>query len=266
MSIIFEFNSHYSYLEKRLSGADNWGQKAKFAEHIGVQPAYLSQVLAQKYSLSLEQADLANEYLEHSTEESEFFILLVLKDRAGRVSLRKHFAHQISQILEKRKLLTERLGKKVEISEEVKGVYYSSWLYSAIHVACSVPALRTRKSLVQYFNISTELASKILDYLEENYLLKKEGDQYVLTGNWFRLGQESPHIIKHHTNWRLQAIQSLESQTNADLHYSGIFSLDKKTAELVKSQLLDSIKQQTKNIESAPEEELFVMSVDFFRR
>ena len=266
MRAVFLYKSHYSYLKDRLTGPNLWGSKSKFSEFVGVQPAFVSQVLSQKYTLSLEQADLANSFFDHSTEESEFFLLLVLKDRAGSHSLKKHFENQIDLILEKRKSVIERLGKKNEISENTKSIYYSSWLYSAVHVACTIPQLRTRRALSERFNIPIELAGKVLDFLEENFLLTKSTEQYVPTENWLRLGKQSPHIIKHHTNWRQQAIQNLEIQTADDLQYSGIFSMDETTARAVKESLLETIKDQVKKIELAPENDLYIIGCDFFKK
>jgi len=266
MNDIFNYSNHFSYLKTRLSGALRWGGKTKFATFIGVQPPFLSQVLSEKYSLSLEQADRANQFFDHSKDESEFFLLLVSRDRAGTVSLRKHFEDQISQVLQKRKLVIERLGKKHEISEQSQSIYYTSWLYSAVHVACTIPNLRTRKALAARFQIPVELAGKILDFLRENELVEKRMEEYYPTQNWLRLGLQSPHIIKHHTNWRNQAIQNLEVQTEDDLHYSGIFSMDHKTARHIKDELLDAIKRQNLKIEKAPEEDLYIFGVDFFRK
>ena len=265
MTSIFESKSHFEYLKERFqSGSAERGEKTRFSQSLRIQPAYLSQILARKYSLSLEQAELANQFFDHSTEESEFFLLLVSRDRAGTVSLKKHFDAQMNAILKKRLQVVERLGRKVEISAEAKGIYYSSWIYSAIHISCTIPELRTRKALAQQFSLPLELVGKVLDFMVENSLLAKEGDEYLPTQTWIRLDRESPHIARHHTNWRQKAVQNLEVQTDEDLHYSGIYSMDLKTAAQIKDRFLDFIKAQIKEIEAAPEKELFVIGIDFF--
>lgn len=268
MESIFDHKSQYSYLSLRLNQRGPGqlkGIKTRFASQLRIQPAYLSQVLAQKYALSLEQADLANQFFDHSSEESEFFLLLVSHDRAGTASLRNHFETQIASVLKRRQLVVERLGRKMEISDEVKSIYYSSWLYSAMHIGCTIPRLRTRKAVAQELSISTEQAGKILDFLENNSLLKKQGGEYLTTESWVRLDKESPHINKHHANWRQKAIQSIDTQTNEDLHYSGVFSMDAATAAKIKDGFLEYIKSQLKNIETAKEENLFTIGLDFFQ-
>lgn len=266
METIFNFQTHYDYLKTKLDPRkSSRGVKAQFANAIQVLPSFLSQVLKEKYALSLEQADLANHFFDHSNEESDFFILLTSRDRAGTASLRKHYHTQINDILEKRKQLIERLGKKKEISPEAQGVYYSSWMYSAVHVACTIEALSTRKAIAEHFNLPIHLVEKILNFLEQQSLVIKNTDSYKTTENWLRLGKESPHIIKHHTNWRIKAIEDLEVQTDQDLHYSGIFSIDEKTANSTKENFLTFLKEQTKSFELAKETDLYAIGIDFFK-
>lgn len=265
MEGIFASKNHFSYLRDKLDARHaRRGLKTELANFLRIQPAFLSQVLAQKYPLSLEQADLANQFFDHSSEEAEFFLLLVSRDRAGTTSLKKHFETQIETVLKKRQLVVERLGRTKEISEEAKGVYYSSWVYAALQVACTVQHLRTRRTLSDYFSLPVELVGNTLDFLEKNGLLHKEGDQYSPTQMWLRLDRTSPHIVKHHANWRQKAIQNLEVQTDEDLHYSGVFSLDAKTAALIKDRTLEFIKSQLKDISAAPEEDLYVFAIDLF--
>ena len=266
MRDLFECQSHFEYLKQKLNGRNaHRGIKTQLAEFIRVQPAYLSQVLAGKYSLSLEQADLASQFFDHSKEESDFFLLLVSRDRAGTPSLRAHFERQMSEITAKRMQVVERLGKKEELTDEAKGVYYSSWMYAALHVACTIPTLQSRQALARHFSLPVEIVEQVLHFLELNNLIEKRNDAYVPTPNWVRLDKRSPHIIKHHSNWRQKAIQNLERQSDEDLHYSGVYSIDAATMKQIKDKLLSLIKEQMKNIEQAKEEDLVTLGVDLFR-
>jgi hypothetical protein len=110
----------------------------------------------------------------------------------------------------------------------------------------------------------SELVGKVLDFLVTNRLLKKIDDTYETTQSWTRLGKDSPHILKHHSNWRSQAVQHLELETESDLHYSGIFSIDRATALRAKDRLLDLLSTQAKDFERAPAEELVSVGIDLF--
>lgn len=264
--LVFESADHFEFLRERLGGnAAPRGIKTRFAKALLVQPAYLSQVLARKYSLSLEQADFANQFFDHDSDEADFFLALVSRDRAGTPSLRRHFELQLKTLVKKRLQVTERIGRKAQVSEEAKGIYYSSWLYSAVRVSCTIPQLRTRQAIADKLNMPPEVIGKVLDFLVANQILEKKETRYEPRESWTSLDKESPHIIKHHTNWRNQAIQHLEAQTDQDLHYSGIFSLDLATALRAKDRFLDFLSKQVKDFETAPEEDLFSVGVDLFR-
>ena len=262
---IFDFKEHGEYLEWVFkTNSPRRGAKVRFAEAIRIQPAYLSQVLSGRQSLSLEQTDQANQVLEHTADESEYFISMVSAERAATPSLRAHYRNQMNTAVQRRGEVTGRLGKRSEMSAEAGLIYYSSWLYPAIHIACAIPGMRTRRALVKRFKINTLLASKILEFLVAHGLLTKAGDEYSITAYWPRLNRESANIIKHHTNWRMQAIQNLDFQTEKELHFSGIYAVDEASAKILKDRMLEFIKDQMKVIEPSPSEKLLVIGIDLF--
>jgi Domain of unknown function (DUF4423) len=118
--------------------------------------------------------------------------------------------------------------------------------------------------LAQYLQIPIEKIEVILEFLLKHHLIKKENDRFEVTQNWVRLDRLSPHIIKHHTNWRLQAIRNLENASETDLHYSGVYSIDASAASQIKNHFLDFIKSELKIVENAPEKDLYVLSTDLF--
>ncbi len=266
MNFLFDAKSHFDFLKFKVEGAEaRRGIKSRLAEHIRVQPAYLSQVLSRKHPLSLEQADLLNQFFSHTEEEAEFFLLLVSRDRAGTSTLKKHFDRQIEGALAKRMQVVRRLGPKRELGEEAKGVYYSSWIYPTLHLACTIVGLSTRQALAQHFSLLPQTVAIVLEFLEENGLVIRDGDSYRASEESVRLDKKSPHIVKHHSNWRLKAIQNLERQSSDDLHYSGLFSIDLETMRALKDQMLEFVKDQIKIVERAKEEELVVLGIDIFR-
>jgi hypothetical protein len=168
MKTIFDCHSHFEYLKIRLNTkAMGRGVKSRFSSFIKIQPAFLSQVLSQKFCLSLEQGDLANQFFDHSNDEARFFLLLISRDRAGSDSLKNHFQNEIESELKKRLSVVERLGKLTEVSDEAKGIYYSSWIYSAAHVACTISTCNTRREIARQLNLPIETVSEVLDFLVE---------------------------------------------------------------------------------------------------
>ncbi len=262
---VFDFNKYIPYLEVVLdSKGKHRGRKTAAAVAMQIQPAYLSLILKGQADLNLEQAHALSTYLMHNEDESHFLLLLVQKDRAGTKSLRAYFQKQIDQVLKNRLILTERLGISDSLSEDEKQKYYSSWIYSAIHIAVTIPELQNKKSLCHFLNLKTEPFLKALNFLMTAGLVEQRGDILTTGRSIIRLGNNSYNIIKHHTNWRNQAIESLEREDLSDLHYSAVVSVSKKDVLVIKNQILDYIKNLVEVIKASKEESLCTLNIDFF--
>lgn len=261
---IFEFSHYRPFLRARLEAAGSRGSKASIAQAMGVQATYVSQVLQENAHLSLEQAEAANSFLKHTTQEAHFFLLLVQKDRAGTKTLRDYFQKQMDELLKARMVLTERLGKSQQLEEKDRSWYYASWIPSAVHIATTIPTLRTIDSLSSALQLPSEKILETLEHLERVGLVRKEGVEFHPGVQQIRLGNDSHHILKHHTNWRLQAMNSLEREKLNELHYSGVVSLSAQDVVRVKDLLLESIKNNINIIKESKEEELYCLTMDFF--
>lgn len=266
MDSIFSYKTHFEYLLERLDPRKHQrGIKIKLAQFLRVTPGYISQALAGKINLTLEQADLANSFLEHSIDESEFFILLVSRDRAGTTTLKDHYSKQINKIIKKRMEVSAHLDKKLELSPLAQSIYYSSWLYPAIHVAVTIPKLRRIHELINFFHITKDNLLMILEFLESNGLVVKTGENIMPTQNWVRVDRGSPFFNQTHRIWREITLRVLDQNESSNLHYSGIFSIDDKVAEQVRKELLSTIRSSVGSFQSAQEEHLQVFSLDFYK-
>jgi uncharacterized protein (TIGR02147 family) len=263
---IYEYSEYKAYLEKKVgSRGQRKGLKSKLAKALHCQPTYISQVLHGNAHLSLEQSQALNEFFGHTKEEGQYFLLLVQKDRAGTVSLRRHFEEQLQSMLQRRMVLTERLGKKQELSKEDQIRYYSSWHYAAIHMALTVPELQNAKALSEYFRIPIKKVTSVLDFLNKAGLARHTETGSFQTGKLLiRLGNDSPNILRHHSNWRQQAMDSLDREEIGDLHYSAVVSLSKKDAIRIKDRILEWLEKDLEIIKDSKEEEIYSYCIDFF--
>ena len=82
---LFEYSDYKLYLSDKIDGMPKHGrgERSKLAEALRCHLAYVSQVLKGEAQLSLEQADIINQYFDHSPDEADFFLLLVQAARAG---------------------------------------------------------------------------------------------------------------------------------------------------------------------------------------
>lgn len=263
---IFDFKDYKQYLITRTGGKrSRRGEKVAIATITGCQPTYVTQVLYSETHFSLEQAEKLNSYFHHNKNESEYFLMMVAKARAGTKSLEIFFQEKLDLLLKKRFILKERMGNSSKtLSEVEQSVYYSSWQYSAVHMALTIPQLQKKRALADFFNLATQRLSLILDFLVRHGLATNEGELYKTGETQIRLGNDSANIIKHHSNWRQQAIDSLEREKLNDLHYSGVASISQADLKLIKSKMLDLIKECAEVIKGSKEQELVCINMDFF--
>jgi uncharacterized protein (TIGR02147 family) len=262
---LFDYRTCHGYLMAVLGGRSmRRGVKAALATAAGCQATYLSQVLKGKAQLSLEQTERVSRYLRHDKSEAHFFMLLVLKARAGTKELENFFSQQIEDLILQRLDVVKRLGANNNLTDEQKAVYYSSWHYLAIHIALTIPELRTREALALHFHLSFEQVDRVLEFLQRIGLVEQNKHIYTTTVPVIRLGKDSPHIVQHHNHWRQQAIESLERTNPHDLHYSAVVTLSKEDVIKIKDKLLEEIKTNVQTIRESPGEEVYVYNIDFF--
>lgn len=262
---VFEFKSYKPFLiYETENSTSRRGQKSLLAKALQCQSAYLSQVLNGKAELSFEQAYRACDFFRLGHEEQDYFMLLVQKDRAGIQDLRIYYQKQIDQLLERRLNLKKRLGQENLLSEKEKTIYYSSWIYPAIHMAVTIKHLQNKERLQKFFQLPQKQMNTVIDFLLKTGLIQQVGSELHAGISVIHLGNDSQSIYKHHTNWRLQAIESLEREDIYDVHYSAVVTLSKADIKKIKNLLLEQLKENIEIIKASNEEELCVLNIDFF--
>src|SRR3989338_9747663 len=94
---IFAYRDYKAYIKQELTQRQGKGrgEKARVAQAMQSQGAFVSQVLHGHADLSLEQACLASEYFGHTKEECRYFLLVVQLGRAGSAKLKSHLLEQL---------------------------------------------------------------------------------------------------------------------------------------------------------------------------
>lgn len=266
MKTIFDFKNYKDYLI-HLGGARNrrTGFKSLLAKAANCNSTYISQVLSGSINFSLEQAERINHFLNHTPDESHYFLLMIQIERAGTTSLKKYFKNQLDDLIKKRNQIQGRLEMSSNLTAEEKSKYYSSWLYSAVHMAITIPTKNRQSDFIcDTLNISEKKLEEVLQFLLQTGLIQRTPNGFIAGATKIHLGSDSVDIIKHHTNWRVEAIKSLEMPRTNDVHYSAVASIG--TADLIhlREVFLEFIRTTVKEIGSSKEEELCVFNLDFF--
>lgn len=241
------------------------GVRRAFAHAIGCQTAYVSQVLNSGNNLSLEQTDRLNRFLGHTTEEAHFFFLLVQYARSGTDSLKGYFSGQLQRIQAERLHLKNRLKNKTAMSPIDLAKYFSGWYYAAIHVLISIKGYQTKHQVARALELPLDVVANVLDFLVKSELAEQKNDQFTTGPEHIHLGHDSSLILRHHTNWRLRALDALALAQPYDLHYSSVVSIAQNDAVELKKLFLQAIENANKRVEAAKEETMFSICLDFFQ-
>ncbi len=273
---IYEYRDYKNYLEDYIKNLPYSGRgfKARIAKELRIHTAYVSQVLNKDANFTLEQTIELSSILNLTNNEEEYLLLLVQKQRAGSKNLEQYFNRQIDAFINVQKELKNRLETKDEIDKLDQQTYYSSWHYLAVHALVSTDKFHTPKDIANRLKISTSKAKEIIEFLLKAGIIEKSNNQYEIGSRDIHLSSDSPMISKHHTNWRMKAISSLdaaseidseEDESFEDMHYSGIISVTKDDANKIKDILIKSIQKSREIITDSDTDEIFCYTLDMFK-
>ncbi len=262
----FQYDSYKPYFNDLISNSPR-GTTTALAEALSCRPGFVSQVLkGDQTHFSLEHLLRACQFFKLSSSETDYVLLLGQHDKAGSTELRAHFRAQIKTLqLEHRKIKSKVKTREQTLSEAAKGVYYSHWAYTAVHMLPVLPAFRSVEAIADRLRLPATTVGPIADFLVENGLLERVGGELVLGKMRMHLPGSSPLANSLHQNWRQRAIESLASPREEDLHYSVMMTLSRADIGRIRDLVLEFIKAKEAILIPSADEEAVVLNIDYFR-
>ncbi len=263
---LFVLDSYIEVIELKMSEfKEQWGLISKMAEACECQRSHLSKVLKGQLHLTLEQAQRISEFFKMNELETEYFLCLVELERAGSQSLKRRFQNRLVKIRQQIENLKERLNVAEIESTHQQLIYYSSWIWSAIHVATSIPEFQSVARLSQYFRLPENEIESYLKTLDSMGFVKKVGTRWTYNTQSIHLSNSSPMIGIHHNNWRARAVIDSQKIQTTGLHYTVVQSISKSDFLKLKALMLETIDQFSKAAGPSKSEELVNFSLDFYK-
>lgn len=263
---IFEYKSYRQYLKDRLESEGlKSGLKRRASEFLQVHTTFISQVTLNKADLSLDQAEKINLFFKHNDDEGDFFINLVIFERAGDNKLRKRYEAKIMDKINERNQIQKRIKDTKEVTSSDQDKFYSSYIYGLIHVLSSIPQFQTRESLIKEIGYSSSVVNDAIDFLLKIGILKSTNNKIIPGEQHIHLKADSKNIWNHHANWRLATLQQFSFNQKSDLHYSLAFSCSENDAVKLKESLLNHLKEMNQTIHNSNEEAAYIYCFDFFK-
>lgn len=264
---IYEYKAYKSYILDWMAAAPQQGRglRKQLAEAIGCQMAFVTHVLSGDYNFSAEQAEACARWIGLDDEASDFFLLLVMYERAGTKGLRNQLQRQISSKRQEQAVLKNRVKIAETLSLEDQMTYYSSWHYAAFHMALMNPNLASIEELQKYFHLPFSKVMKVLEFLATRGFISMAGNKIKVLKPVLHLELTSPLLKQHHTHWRLRALESVGAREHDSLHYSGVISLSAEDYEWVREKLSYLLKEVIEKLGSSPDEKLACLNFDWFQ-
>jgi uncharacterized protein (TIGR02147 family) len=264
---IFVFSDYRKFIQTWLERAREakTSNLSRLAQSIGVHTSFLAHVLSGSKHLSFEQASELAEAFELTQLEQDYFFALIQVDRAGTLKLKNYWNEKRIAILRDRAKLSSRVGTHHELTTEERAVFYSSWIYVAIYVATAIDDGQNLEQLTQRFHLSREKAIEILDFLVRIGVCENVGAKYKMGKAVVYLANESPLVVKHHTNWRLRAIQKMDSRESSELFFTSPMSMSKSDFARVREEIAKCIETSLEICKESAAEEVVCLNIDFFR-
>jgi uncharacterized protein (TIGR02147 family) len=267
MVSIFEHKDYRSYLRHHLKSLPlkGRGELTRIANNLSVNTTLLSQIMSGTRELNPEQAFRLSQYLQHTPLETDYFSLLVQIERAGTNDLKEHLKKKLALLRQDALKLSSRIAHERSLTDSERAIFYSSWIYSAIHLFTSTHKNGVAlEEITARFNLSRFKATEIIQFLVSTGLCTEQSGRYSLGVQSTFLAQGSPFLTRHHSNWRMKAIQKSENISEEEMMYSGQVSLSRKDFESIREQLVTSLKNILRQVEPSPAENIASLNIDWF--
>lgn len=263
---IFEYTDERSFLREYIHRLprNGRGEISRIALHLGVHSSFISQILAGTKDFNIEQAQELAIYLGLNSIETDYFILLVQISRAGTAKLKTYFNSKLDHIKKQSLEIAKRIPQDRKLSEYECSVFYSSWLYLACWLYCSIDEGKTLENMASRFDIPRARAAEVIEFLLETQLIRLENDLYKMGPQLIHLDRSSPFLVKHHINWRVKAIQRSEDLLAEEVMFTSPLSISRKTFEAIREQIVDLINKTSDKVSKSSAEELACLNIDLF--
>lgn len=266
MISVYNYKSYRSFFKAWLDQQQSsFGLLSQIAKALECQNSHLTRVLKEEVHFTMDQAFRLTDFKKLTESETSYFLRLVEYERSGDLKFRERLKRELSQLKKEHENLSKRHNDQMIQSKEFESIYYSSWIWSAIHVITDIPTYQTAEAIAKRLSLDEKLVRSILEKLETYGLVKKKSSKWVFAGGALHLPKTSPMNSVHHGNWRTQAVQHVQNPENDDLHYAIVQGVSYEDADKIKQLFLDALTEYRKIALPSVSQELMCLTLDYFK-
>lgn len=266
---VFEFKGYVDFVSSCLEvdrAAGRRGGVGSIAKSLSCHPTFVSQVLKGKAHFSQDQALAFCRMKRLDDEESDFFLLLLSRERAGSKETVEYFEKRIERVLESRLNLKSRWKLDSAMPNAQAIVYFSSWVLQSVHALTQLSSLKKSSSIALALGLPEDRVDDALTTLRDFGLVELVGDSWKSTKDSLHLGKDSPFVRLLHSAWREKALSTLAmGSPRGAVHYSGVMTMSAQTAVRVRERLLGTLEDCRNDVLASPSKEAHAIALDFYR-
>lgn len=263
---LFETDDYRAFLRFwiRSLPKNGRGEVNKIAAQLSVNPTVVSQTLSGVRDFSAEQTLELTDYMGLGELEAEYFSTLVQIERAGTAKLKSRLKAKVAKLRTDSLQMAKRLQEHRALSETDRAMFYSSFLYTAVSLYTDVDGSQTLEAIAQRFNLSRARTQEILSFLVSTSLCLEENGRYRMGPQSTHLPASSPFVVKHHTNWRVQALQRAQDLPAEELMMSAPMSLSREDFTRLREKMVGFVKEVFTEVKDSKSEDVACFNLDFF--
>lgn len=111
--------------------------------------------------------------------EARYFVDLVNRERAGTKELQEFYQSSLARLKEEQEVLSKRFEQEDVVGDR-QSIYYSSWIYSAIHILITIEKYQTPDAISGRLAIPLSMVQEVIKRLKGMGIVEKDG---LLPGN-----------------------------------------------------------------------------------
>ncbi len=233
---IFDYSDYKLLVTDCLKYRRQMGKEWKWASlaHAAkLHTTTVSQVFNGERELSLEQAFDTGKFLELSELELDYFIALVQEQKVTNVRLKKYLRRKTNEIRKEGDKYSKSFPVENELRESMRSEFYSTWMYSGVRLATSLPNCNSVEEIATYLDLPKSMVEKIVEFLVRSGLVESRGEGLTYGPQNTHVPYDSHHAIRHHQNWRVLALEKLPRIDEDEVSFTCPMSISEKDFSVV---------------------------------
>jgi len=266
---VYEAGHYQDYIRQLLAEGTATRPKStkkSLALHLKCHSTFISHVLAEKAHFSLEQAVRFSDYYGLSSEETDFYLDLVNRDRAGDHATRDVYESRLGRAREQWMSISGRLKETDRLSDDEAADYFENWLLQTVHLACLLPDCSDALAIAERLGMAPERIAVAIRLLEEMGLVTRVDGGYQLVNRRLHLDKNSPTFKRYHASWRAKILHDVSTRSRLDgIHYTSLVTVSRAKVDEIRKLILDHIESTRSEFVDSTPEELYLYSLDFYQ-